>query len=217
MYAMCTGSAPFRGDGTVPMLRKISDEEPRPLRRAEPGCAAVAGGDRPEAAPQAPRGAIPIGRRTGGLAGGIPGPFAAAGALSGAAAIVRPTKPHPQLAALGPGRRGGLVDRRRVVVGHEPVAVVSEHRTPCADQTSHTQQAANSTSRRARMRGFSRQPLSIPATPEKVRMASFSHDGRFLAVAHGDQVNPAFTGTGSVYVWDVAQRKASPRSWTHTA
>jgi serine/threonine protein kinase len=36
MYAMCTGTPPFRGDGTVPLLRKISDEEPRPLHELNP-------------------------------------------------------------------------------------------------------------------------------------------------------------------------------------
>jgi serine/threonine protein kinase/Tfp pilus assembly protein PilF len=36
LYAMCTGQAPFRAESTVAILRKVSDEPPRPVRALNP-------------------------------------------------------------------------------------------------------------------------------------------------------------------------------------
>jgi hypothetical protein len=36
LYAMCTGEPPFQGAGTVAVLRKVSDEEPPPIRTHNP-------------------------------------------------------------------------------------------------------------------------------------------------------------------------------------
>ena len=36
LYAMCTGQPPFRSESTVAVLRKVSDEPPRPIRELNP-------------------------------------------------------------------------------------------------------------------------------------------------------------------------------------
>ncbi len=36
LYAMCTGQAPFRASSSVAVLRKVSDEQPRPIRMLNP-------------------------------------------------------------------------------------------------------------------------------------------------------------------------------------
>ena len=36
LYAMCTGHPPFRGSTTMAVLRRVSDEEPRPIRETNP-------------------------------------------------------------------------------------------------------------------------------------------------------------------------------------
>ena len=36
LYAICTGQPPFRADSTVAVLRKVSDEPPRPIREQNP-------------------------------------------------------------------------------------------------------------------------------------------------------------------------------------
>jgi serine/threonine protein kinase len=36
LYAMCTGRSPFQSDSTVGVLRKVSDEEPQPIRELNP-------------------------------------------------------------------------------------------------------------------------------------------------------------------------------------
>jgi WD40 repeat protein len=226
LYAMCTGSAPFRGDGTVPMLRKISDEEPRPMRELNP--------DVPpwlEAIVQKLHRKKPEER------------FQSASEL---AALLEEYLFHLQQPALYPAPRrlppteSAGSSRRSALVGAAVLALLigstlwwgispPTHEGPSpndpatlADQSADEPQqqpqeeqpaAATASSPAAapqdgRLR-FKRQPLSIPATPEKVRMVSLSHDGRFLAVAHGDQVSPAFAGTGSIYVWDLAQRQVA--------
>jgi hypothetical protein len=36
LYAMCTGHPPFRAEGAVAVLRRVSDDEPRPIRQINP-------------------------------------------------------------------------------------------------------------------------------------------------------------------------------------
>ena len=43
LYAMCTGEPPFRAETAVAVLRRVSDDVPRPIARAEPRGARMAG------------------------------------------------------------------------------------------------------------------------------------------------------------------------------
>jgi len=36
LYAMCTGRAPFRADGTMAVLKRVCEEAPWPIRGANP-------------------------------------------------------------------------------------------------------------------------------------------------------------------------------------
>ena len=54
LYAMCAGHPPFRAETPLAVLRRVSDDEPRPLREINPGCPRLAGGDRRPADGQGP-------------------------------------------------------------------------------------------------------------------------------------------------------------------
>jgi WD40 repeat protein/serine/threonine protein kinase len=221
MYAMCTGMPPFRGDGTVPLLRKISDEEPRPLRDLNP--------DVPEWLEDIIR---TLHRKR---------PEERIQSAAELAALLDEYLVHLQQPALYPAPRRLIapkptpMSQRRWHIGAAITvllmsglwwfnfgpAVVSVN-SPENDQANGVVQANNDgdgappvaaaeTLTKAEVAPklpFRPQPLSIPATPENVRMVSFSRDGRYLAAAHGNQVVPTSVGTGSVYVWNVEQHQA---------
>ena len=78
LYAMCTGRPPFRAETSYGVLRRITDEEPRPIREINPDipdwlCGIVA-----QAHGEAARRPFPIGRRSRRAAGTMSRPRPAA-------------------------------------------------------------------------------------------------------------------------------------------
>ena len=78
LYAMCTGHPPFRAETPLAVLRRVSDDEPRPLRAHQPGGPRLARGDRRPADRQGPGRAVPDRDRSRRAARALPGPRPAA-------------------------------------------------------------------------------------------------------------------------------------------
>jgi len=193
MYAMCAGVPPFRGDMTVTVLRRICDEEPRPLR---------------ELNPEVPQW---LAETIAKLHRKAPGDrFQSAGEL---AAVLEAWLVHLQQPAHCPAPRqsaarrqsrvlsarsaclGGLAALLLAVAGIGGALLDGLSGLP-ADETANASPLT-----------FQRAPLSIPPTGEGVRALSFSPDGQLLVVAHGNQNSMSNPGPGSVQVWNVPERK----------
>ena len=73
LYAMCAGHPPFRAESPLAVLRRVCDDQPRPLRELNPGCSHLAGGDNRPLDGQGPGPAVPERHRSGAGSGGLPG------------------------------------------------------------------------------------------------------------------------------------------------
>ena len=62
LYAMCTGHPPFRAESAVAVLRRVSDDTPRPVRAINPDMPEWLEADHRQAACQGPGRAVPVGR-----------------------------------------------------------------------------------------------------------------------------------------------------------
>ena len=69
LYAMCTGRAPFRAETSYGVLRRVTDEEPRPIREINPDIPAVAMPDHRQAHVEAARRPFRVSPRSRRVAG----------------------------------------------------------------------------------------------------------------------------------------------------
>ncbi len=190
MYAMCTGTPPFRGEATMTVMRRICDEEPRSIR---------------ELNPEIPAWLAEIVRK---LHRKLPKErFQSAAEVADLleAWLVHLQQPalHRAPARVGVYPRTSLLSPAMLrvlglfillftvgVIGWSIGRVRWPDGLASSNRTGEVEQSA---------------VAAVPAIAQSIPALCFSGDGRLLAVAHGEQNRS--TLPGAVRLWNVPERK----------